>query len=310
MDIKKFRKTCGRFFGWLAFKVSFLIMKFLPGSFLYGFADALARVGLLVAFKQKRIARESLSIAFGKEKSPEELRKIAEDCFTFIARSAVETLYFRERPQLLKKRIILENMHVLVEALSRKKGAILVSGHFGNFPLMMLRLAIEGYPTGGIMRPMRDQRMDKVFTNLRDSLGIKTIPSQPRKACVEATIKALRDNEIIFIQLDQNFGSGAGVFVDFLGRRAATATGPLVFARRTKAAVIPCFIVRQKDNSHRIIFEPEFNLQEEKTPGETTLVNIQRLTGIIESYVRRYPAEWGWIHRRWKTRPQEHGIKN
>jgi len=137
-------------------------------------------------------------------------------------------------------------------------------------------------------------------------VGIKTIYSQPRKACVENSIRTLRNNELLFIPIDQNFGTG-GVFVDFFGKKAATATGPVVLALRTKAAVIPCFIVRQKDDTHKIIFEESLNLEEGRTFQETIIINIQKLTDIIESYIRKYPAEWGWIHRRWKSRPSIKG---
>jgi len=309
MRLKKLGKSINRFFAWLVLEVCSLIIRFLPRACLYSFAETLAKIGFLVAIKQRRIALESLSIAFCQEKTPEDLRNVAKDCFTAMAKSGVEMLFFMRRPQLLKKQVFLENRQLLDKALSKTKGVILVSGHFGNFPLMMLRLALEGYSIGGIMRPMRDQRVERKFTKLRNKMGIKTIYSQPRKACVEATIKALRNKEIICIQLDQNFGSG-GIFVDFFGQKAATATGPVVLALRTKATVLPCFIVRQKDDTHRIIFEEEFNLRKEEDFHKTVLVNVQRLTGIIESYIRRYPAQWGWIHRRWKTKPRNHGTDN
>lgn len=152
------------------------------------------------------------------------------------------------------------------------------------------------------MRPMRDSRVEKIFLKKRDKFGVKTIYSQPRSACVNNTIQALRSNEIVFIPIDQNFGTG-GVFVNFFGKKAATATGPIVFAQRTKAALVPCFILRQKDDRHKIIFEPAIDLQVSSDSEETILINIQRLTDIIERYIRNYPAEWGWIHRRWKSQP-------
>jgi KDO2-lipid IV(A) lauroyltransferase len=77
----------------------------------------------------------------------------------------------------------------------------------------------------------------------------------------------------------------------------------VVLAQRTKATLLPCFILRQPDDTHKIIFEPALDLKEGKDSRETILINIQRLTGIIESYIRRYPVEWGWIHRRWKSKP-------
>jgi KDO2-lipid IV(A) lauroyltransferase len=172
--------------------------------------------------------------------------------------------------------------------------------------LLLARLSLEGYKAAGIMRPMRDSRVEKFFLAKRSKLNIKTIYSQPRKACVDASIRSLRNNELVFIPIDQNFGSG-GVFVDFFGRKAATATGPIVMAKRTGAMIIPCFIIRQKDDSHKIIFEPPLDLEEDKNDKDNVLKNIQRLTSVIETYIRKYPAEWSWIHRRWKSRPDLEG---
>ena len=303
MNLKKARKSSSRFLGWLGLVFCSLTVRLLPRKFLYAFATGLSRIGYLVAVKQRRIALDSLSIAFNKEKSPLQLREIAKACFSFMAKSGVEMFFFMNRPQLVKEQVALENKHILDEALSLANGVLLVTGHFGNFPLMMLRLAIEGYPMWGIMRQMRDQRVEKMFSQLRNNLGINTIYSQPRKSCVDTTIRALKNNEIVCIRLDQNFGT-AGVFVDFFGQKAATATGPVVFALRTKAKLLPCFIIRQNNNRHRIIFEQGFNLKQEDEFNRTVLVNIQALTRVIESYIRYYPAHWGWIHRRWKTRPK------
>jgi KDO2-lipid IV(A) lauroyltransferase len=149
---------------------------------------------------------------------------------------------------------------------------------------------------------MRDERVEQFFLAKRNRLNIKTIYSQPRTACVDESIRALRENWFLFIPIDQNFGTG-GVFVEFFGRQAATATGPVVLAKRTGASLVPCFIVRQPDDTHKIIFEPALDLIDAGSDEETAVINIQKLTGVIESYIRRYPAEWGWIHRRWKTKP-------
>jgi KDO2-lipid IV(A) lauroyltransferase len=111
---------------------------------------------------------------------------------------------------------------------------------------------------------------------------------------------------LLFVPIDQNFGEG-GIFVDFFGRKAATATGPIILAKRTKAAIIPCFIIRQRDDTHKIIFEPPLKLEEGKDEETNILINIQRLTNIIELYIRKYPAEWSWVHRRWKSRPNSEG---
>jgi len=149
---------------------------------------------------------------------------------------------------------------------------------------------------------MRDQRVENIFLKKRQRYGVKTIYSKPRDTCVNTSIEALRNNQLLFIPIDQNFGT-AGVFVNFFGKKAATATGPIIFAQRTKASLVPCFILRQKDDTHKIVFEPSLTLESRQTSQETIAVNIQKLTDIIEGYIKKYPAEWGWVHRRWKSKP-------
>ncbi len=302
MDFKKIRKSIGRFSGWLGLVLCSLIVKLIPVRFLYGFAKGISSLAYSFAAKQRRIALESLGTAFGREKTKEEIEKIARESFTFMAKSAVELMFLMDKPALLKERVKLEGREHLDRALTARNGIILVSAHFGNFPLLLGRLALEGYKAAGIMRPMRDSRVEKIFLDKRKRFGVKTIYSQPRNICVNSTIQALRNNELVFIPIDQNFGTG-GVFVHFFGREAATAVGPVIFAQRTKALLLPCFIVRQPGDTHKIIFEPALGLSQGKDAQETVLINTQKLTSIIEVYIRRYPAEWGWIHRRWKSQP-------
>ncbi len=304
MDFKRIRKNIIRFLSWVGLTISSLIIKFIPARFLYGFANAVSCLAYRFAVKQRRIALESLSIAFGQEKSKQELERVAKDCFTFMAKSAVELMFLTDKPLILKRRVVIEDRENLERALAGGCGVILVSAHFGNFPLLLGRLAVEGYRVAGIMKPMHDSRVEKIFLEKRNKFGVKTIYSHPRQACVNNTIQALRNNESVFIPIDQNFGTG-GVFVDFFGKKAATAVGPVILAQRTRAALLPCFIIRQPDDTHKIIFEPALSLEEGTDAQDTVLKNIQKLTNIIEVYIRKYPAEWGWIHRRWKSQPNE-----
>ena len=151
------------------------------------------------------------------------------------------------------------------------------------------------------MRPIKVKRIADFFEKDRQRFGVNTILTIPRSACVASILRALRENQAIFIPLDQNFGTG-GVFVNFFGRPAATATGPVVLAQRTGAMIVPSFIIRNADKTHTVVFEQPLELQAGSTDAETVTINVQRITGIIESYVRRYPAEWSWIHKRWKAK--------
>lgn len=306
MDTKKISKSIVRFFGWLGLITCYQVVRVIPQRFIRGLGTAIGSLGYFAAGKQRRIALESLNIAFGAEKTKEELEKIAKDSFTFMAKSGLEIMHLLDHPGFLKERVEITGKEILDSALAKGKGVILVSAHFGNFPLILARLCMDGYKGAGIMRLMRDSRVEKIFLKKRQDFRVKTIYSQPRDACVHQTIAALRNNEIVFIPLDQNFGT-SGIFVDFFGRKAATAVGPVVFAQRTDSLILPCFVIRDKNDYHRIIFEPPLLLETGRNSRETILINIQKLTNIIESYIRKYPAEWGWIHRRWKSKPSQGG---
>jgi len=303
MASKNILKNIGYTFTWILLKICSLITRHISQKDLYVFARKIGYLGYILAGRHRHIAFDGLIQAFGKGKDRSQIKQIVKDCFIFIAKSSTELLFTLDRPYFVRNNFEIIGREIIDKALAKGKGVILVSAHFGNFPLILVRLSLQGYKTSVIMRPMKDKRIEELFEPERAKLDIDTIYSIPRKRCVESAIRSLRNNRLLFIPLDQNFGT-AGVYVDFFGRKAATATGPVVLARRTGAVILPCFIIRQKDDSHKIIFEDLLELGKGKTDTETILINIQKLTDIIESYIRRYPAEWSWIHRRWKSRPK------
>lgn len=304
MDAKKIRTSISRIAAWMGLLTCSLIVRLTPPRYVYSLGRGLGALGYRLVSRQRKIAIDSLAIAFGAEKSDLQRQQIAKACFETMTKSGIELLYLMDKPGLLKQRVKFKGKSHLDAALAKGTGVILVSAHFGNFPLLLARLSLDGYVAGGIMRTMRDARTEKIFEAKRKRYKIKTIYSQPRKVCVDTTIRSLRNNEIVFIPIDQNFGTG-GIFVQFFGQKAATATGPVILAQRTGASLIPCFIIRQPDDTHTIVFEPEVDVPQSRSEHDTVAVTIQKLTTIIESYIRRYPAEWGWFHRRWKSKPQQ-----
>lgn len=299
--MKRFKRAFARYslfiFSWLFNKLPYVLVRGITRIFL--------AIAWLFVVRQKKIAHESLRIAFGREKSEEELNRIVKQCFSNLGRGMIELIYFMGHPWMIKEKVVFEGKEHLDRAFAQGRGVIAVSAHFGNFPLMLVRCVQEGYKTNAIIRPTRDEDVEKYFQQQRTKLGLNTVYAHPRKQCVDTSLKVLRNNELLFIPLDQNFGSAGGVFVEFFGQKAATATGPVVFARRTKAPVVPMFVVRQSDDTHKIIVEPPLEMEERGDDDETILINTAKITKLIEKYVRKYPDEWGWMHRRWKSRPPE-----
>ena len=236
---KKFERTLVRwayyFFSWLFNVLPYPVMKAMSGVLLV--------IAYFILGRMRRAAMSTLSIAFGKEKSQAELKKICRDCFYQAGRGIIEVGAYTANPALMKEKFSFEgdSRENLDAALKEGKGVIGISAHFGNFPLMLLYLAQMGYPTNAIIRPSRDEVVEKDFQAARSRLGLKTVHSYPRETCVLQSLKALRAQELLVVLLDQNTGSKSGVYVDFFGQKAGTATGPIIFAMRTGAAIVPIF---------------------------------------------------------------------
>ncbi|MBZ0166830.1 MAG: lysophospholipid acyltransferase family protein [Candidatus Omnitrophica bacterium] len=259
----------------------------------------------LVMYRKRDIAFQNLRCAFGRDKSENEIKDIARRYFHNFGKGLVDLVYFADHQELTDKNIRLEGQAHLDAALARGNGVILTGGHFGNFILMYHKLTRLGYKTNVIMRRMRDNALEQYITEIRQQIGIKTIYDLPAKKCVVESLRALRRNEILIILLDQNYGSAGRVFVDFFGRKAATASGPVVFSLRTKAPILPIFCLGDDgEMRHKIILEPELLLESGTDEQDTIERNVARITKVIENYVSRYPHEWGgWIHKRWKSKP-------
>ena len=278
----------------------------MPLPVLYGFGRFLGSMGYMFGSRHRKIALESLAMAFGKTKTPQEIRRIARECFYTMSASAVEFFYFMRSKKRILKYVTIEGAEHLKAALAEGKGVVAISAHFGSFPLLLSRLSLEGFNVNAVMRHMRDPKMDEYFESKRKVMDVGSIYTQPRQACVSDSLRALRGNEVLFVQLDQNFGTG-GVFVDFFGVKAATATGPIIFSLRTGAPLVPMFIYRIKGPYHHIVIEPARHIRDDGTKSrhERIVDTVADLTVLIESYIRKYPHEWGWIHKRWKARPKE-----
>ncbi len=282
-----------------------VLFRIIPYGAVKAITNFIIAVGYLLVKPKRDTAKESLDIAFGASIPDVQKERIMRECFSNLGRGMIELLYYSDHPRMIKEKAFFENIHYLQDALKEGKGVILVSAHYGNFPLMLLRMVQEGFPTSVILRPSRDEKIEKDFIQLRDKFGLKTIYSLPRTTCVARALRTLRNNESLFIPADQNFGMKGGVFVNFFGRKASTPTGPAVFAMRTGAPIVPVFTHRVEDDKHKIIIEKPFHIEIKENDEATIFACMEKVTQIIEIYIRKYPQEWGWMHRRWKTQPRD-----
>jgi KDO2-lipid IV(A) lauroyltransferase len=174
-----------------------------------------------------------------------------------------------------------------------------LTAHLSNFPLVSVALTLLGIPNYFVMKQIKVKMTDEYFNGLEDRLGVKIIDLFPRDQCTRDCLRALQENKVIVLALDLD-AHREGIFVEFFGNPASTYVGPLVLARRTGAVLLPGFLAGQADHSYRLVIHPPLSPPRSKRDYPRVLQEYNRL---LEDCIRRYPEQYNWIYKRWKTRP-------
>lgn len=294
------RKYLENGLGYLFFKLWVTGVNCLPLGSLAVCGEGLGTIALSLLRKRKKIALGNLHLALGKEKGPEEIERICRNSFQNIGKDMLEiSRCFNFEESYLKRLVRLEGKEHIDDALRAGTGVIALTAHLGNFPLMNVRLVNEGFPLSLVARDPENPKVAKMIASYRDSFGMESIPDKPRMTCVSKSLKALKQNRILSLQIDQN-APATECWVDFFGYLVPTFKGPVIFSLRTGAPILPMFIVRNPDSLHKIIIYPPYQLSITGNMEEDISSNIARLTKIVEKAIREYPEQWWWIHRRFK----------
>jgi len=192
-----------------------------------------------------------------------------------------------------------EGIEHLDAALSHGKGAVLFSGHFGNWELLGALLARRGYPLHVTDTNHSNELTHRIISGLRFGQGMKVIaPSEPSSRITGL----LSENKFVSYLADQD-ARRDGIFVDFLGRPASTVRGPAIFSIRKQCPIVALFLLRRGLDRHLAVIEepiwPDPRLKGREAIRDLT----QRYTRILEKHIRERPGQYFWMHRRWKTRP-------
>ena len=255
------------------------IIPLFPLKASYALARGLAALSLRLLHKQRKTILGNMDVAFGKEMSTEEKTDVAREMAADMFKGFFECFYlssiFRDKVTGIAN---IEGRHHLDEAIARGKGVITLSGHFGNFIILGSIMAQEGYPFHMVLKDPPSKPLSRLFQKFRRSAGQQWITTTPWREAQKKILRCLRRNEIICLIADE-YKCRGGVKVDFFGYKTPTAVGPAVLSLRTEAALVPLFMVHQKDDTHKIIIEPalEFTLtgpESQTSPPTTALVQI------------------------------------
>ncbi len=250
--------------------------------------------------RHRRMALDNLTRAFGGEKSGCEIRQIARQVFRNIVHVVFEVGWsLRLRPEDLDKYFTVEGRVNISAALRKGKGALILTGHIGNWELMPVAAFMAGYSAHILYRPMDYAPLDRFFVEARSRFDLKLIP---KDASLLRAFRALKRGETVAMLLDQNVGLHKGVMVNFFGRRACTSYGLAYIALKTGAPVLPFYVVR-RDGGFAAVIGPEIPFVKTGDDRKDLEENTQRYNDALEAVIRQYPDQWFWVHRRWKTKP-------
>ncbi len=194
-----------------------------------------------------------------------------------------------------------EGLDGYLAAKARGKGVLIVTGHLGAWELSSFYHSLMGHPMGMVIRRLDNRRLDAWVNRIRCLHGNHVFHKDDFG---RALLASMRAGAPVGILMDTNMTPPQGAFVRFFGIPACTATGLAHVARKTGAAVLPGFMLwEQAERRYVLHFGPEIEVPRTENIAQDILEGTQRATAAIESWIRRYPDQWLWIHRRWKTRP-------
>jgi KDO2-lipid IV(A) lauroyltransferase len=254
------------------------------------------------AYSWLRIRREvtdaNAAAAFGWSRDDERVRAVGLGCYRNLGMTFVELARMPRSGRVgLSRLVAVDGLEHFDRALSAGRGAVLATGHFGNWELMGAALAQRGYPMNFLVGHQTNRKVDAMLNSLRASFGIGIVR---HGAHVRGVLRLLQRNQFVAMLCDHD-GGRKGLMIEFFGRPASSAQGPASFALRSGAPIIMGFISRDAAGRHRVELTAPLHVRTDTDAATAIAETTRRLAAAIEERVRRRPDHWFWVHRRWKT---------
>ena len=277
------------------------LLGILPRSLARTIGISLGLTVYAVHGRLRRVGFRNLTIAFPEMSQPDR-RRIVRGEFISLGRQLAEVCLFpRYTTENVSRTVVYEGFENFERAYARGKGVLFLTGHIGAWELSAFAHSIQGHPLSIVMRSLDNPYVDALIQRYRTMHGNRTVD---KDNFVRGLLSAMKAGETVGILMDTNMTPPQGVFVDFFGIPACTASGLDRIALRTDAAVVPGFTVWDKTLRKYVLhFEPPVALIRTADNESDIIANTAKFTKVLENIIRQYPDQWLWVHRRWKTRP-------
>jgi len=251
---------------------------------------------------RKRVVERQIAAAF-PDLGHEAVVNLARESYQHLGRTFIETALLEGLGKDGLQRLVetVEGWDEVEDVMARGRGAVMVTGHIGNWELAGGYVAARGIPLDAIVRGMANPLFDSYINHTREEMGMTVVHDSE---AVRRTPRSLRAGRAVAFVADQGVLGLASTFVPFFGRPAKTPRGAAVFALRFEVPVLFVVALRQPNGRYRIVVE---RIEARPTGDRDRDVDaiVARFTERLEHWVRLVPAQYFWQHRRWKRQPPD-----
>jgi Kdo2-lipid IVA lauroyltransferase/acyltransferase len=276
-------------------------LKVLPRGLARWVGAGVGRIGYAVLGRLRSVGIRNLQLAFPEKSEAEReqiLRREYRNLGWLLAEFCQMPKYTAESASRFIRYEGLENYR---KARDKENGVLVLTGHLGAWELSSFYHSLMGMPMGMVIRRLDNPAVDLFVNRIRCLHGNRVIHKDD---FARGLIASMRLGETVGILMDTNMTPPQGVFVPFFGIPACSASGMARVAQKTGAAVVPGFLLwDERERQYVLRFGEEIATVNTGNTDEDSLTNTSIFTAVLERYIREYPDQWLWMHRRWKTRP-------
>lgn len=297
------RKIRYAFLYWFVRALIFLA-NIVPRVWWLSWCGALGKLAYYTQSTTRRLAMKNLRLAF-PEKRDAEITALCKSFFVMLGKNAGDVLRaFHVRSLAdLEKFMVVKGYHYFDVAFKKGNGVIFMASHLGAFDLMVTNFALQGFNPHVVGTPLKDKKLNELVWRSRNKFGAVAVERGKESTKL---FKVLKQGGLVGLLIDQDTRVKSA-FVQFFGRPAATPIGVAYLAMRTGAAVVPVFIHMTEEGKQEMEFLPEVVLRDTGDEDADVQYNTQQFSDIVERQIRLHPAQWVWMHERWKTQAETGG---
>ncbi|MFA5069115.1 MAG: ELM1/GtrOC1 family putative glycosyltransferase [Candidatus Omnitrophota bacterium] len=275
-----------------------LFFRVIPLGLSIYIARILGLCSMFINSKRRRIAYANLKAAFGHKYNPRQLKMILKDTYANIGQGIMEVFLLPIIDNTyIERYITFEDLDIARDVLTRGKGLIFLTAHFGTWEISHAALPYKGFCYKGVARQQKPYILDSLLNSYRQSHGCKILMKGP---AIKEALRTLRSNGVVGMLVDQDAGK-SGIFTDLFHRPASWHRGVIEMALKSGAEIVPGFAIRQKGPYVKFKLFPPLNLKRHLPSHEAAVDGMSQYARVLEDMISAYPDQWLWQHRRWKS---------